>query len=824
MLTYFFLFNARRADTLKTLESLKAQRGLDRIVVLQPRQLPDSERLDDMQDSLVSTAEVEDYFFTGAVISKIYGYKADCFFLYTKTTPLKMGYRAVERMLQVCCTMDQLVYADHYEVKDGQTQPHPLIDYQQGSVRNDFDFGSVMLFNTWQPDVSKYKHAALYRALLDVRHKTHLREMLYTEEESDLRKSGDKQFDYVNPAQREVQIEMEEAFTEWLEQEALLLSDEMIRDVDLGEKNNAQCPMVNGQCIEASVIIPVRNREKTIADAIRSVLSQEADFKYNVIVVDNHSTDGTSAAIEAIAREDNRVVHIVPQQDDLGIGGCWDLAVRSEQCGKFAVQLDSDDLYSGPDTLQKIVDKFYETKAAMVIGSYSLVDFNLQPLPPGLIDHREWTDHNGMNNALRINGLGAPRAFYTPVIREIGFPNTSYGEDYAVGLAISRKYKIGRIYDCLYLCRRWDGNSDAALSIDKVNRNNAYKDSLRSMEMNKRINIVYSGSDITPDTQLDEWLKLQHDSWPEVKQRFAELDTKVEKHNIITAEGLTLTVQYNPARIRSTAAMVDKQSIARRRCFLCIENQPKEQMHVNFESRYQLCINPYPILHRHCTIPLIAHKPQLMAGHYGDLKKLIQWLPKQVVFYNGPQCGASAPDHFHFQTGDKDEMPLLRDIQKYKQTAEKLADGILLIKDYACPVLYCEGIEDLQMMVDMLPMVEGESEPRFNILAWYDEIPREETNGQWLMVNGQYQENYLLIPRGKLRPDCYFAEGEQGYCISPGAVDMSGLIITPREEDYRRLTGEQAAAILKEVALEETKLNEVCKKIKAHGSCSNLCY
>lgn len=564
--------------------------------------------------------------------------------------------------------------------------------------------------------------------------------------------------------------------------------------------------------MEASVIIPVRNREKTIGDAIRSALNQKADFAYNVIVVDNHSTDGTSHAIETIAREDSRVVHIVPEQDDLGIGGCWDLAIRSEQCGKFAVQLDSDDLYSGSDTLQRIVDKFYETKAAMVIGSYSLVDFNLQPLPPGLIDHREWTDENGMNNALRINGLGAPRAFYTPILREIGFPNTSYGEDYAVGLAISRKYKIGRIYDCLYLCRRWDGNSDAALSIEKVNRNNAYKDSLRSMEMDKRTDLIFSRCSITPRTELNDWLQQQLDNWPEVKQRFADLDTKVEKRRLDIGGAMTLTAQYNPARIRSTAAKVDKESIAKRQCFLCIDNQPKEQMHANYYSRYQLCINPYPILHRHCTLPLIGHKPQLMKGRYNDLRDFIQWLPNQAVFYNGPQCGASAPDHFHFQTGDKDEMPLLRDFHIYEKKAEKLADGIKLIKDYACPVLCCESVDDLQMMVSMLPVVEGESEPRFNILAWYDDSTKAG------------KETYLLIPRSKLRPDCYFAEGEQNFCISPGAVDMAGLIITPREEDYHRLTGKKAAAILKEVALGKDEMKDVCKKVKAHGSSAMLCY
>ena len=285
---------------------------------------------------------------------------------------------------------------------------------------------------------------------------------------------GEKQFDYVDPKNRQVQIEREAAFTYHLKQTGAYLPP-VSTEVDLQK----------GQFIyEASVIIPVYNRARTIKDAISSALNQQTSFPFNVIVIDNHSTDGTTEAIHSF--NDSRILHLIPERDDLGIGGCWNLAIQHNACGRFAVQLDSDDLYSSEHTLQKIVDKFYETKCAMVIGTYKMTNFQLNPIPPGIIDHSEWTDNNGHNNALRINGLGAPRAFFTPVLRDIRVPNTSYGEDYALGLAFSRQYKIGRLYEVLYLCRRWEGNSDAALSIEKVNKNNAYKDSLRTLDIQKR--------------------------------------------------------------------------------------------------------------------------------------------------------------------------------------------------------------------------------------------------------------------------------------------------------------------------------------------------
>ena len=288
-----------------------------------------------------------------------------------------------------------------------------------------------------------------------------------------------KQFDYVNPRNRDVQIEMEAVCTEHLKLINGYLKPGAGASVDVNEGDFKTL---------ASVIIPVRNRARTIADAVKSALAQELDGSYNVIVIDNHSTDGTTQILNEMAREDSRIIHIVPERNDLGIGGCWNLGINSTECGRFAVQLDSDDLYSGPYTLQKVVDKFREGGYSMVIGSYRMCNFNLETLPPGIIDHREWTDENGPNNALRINGLGAPRAFYTPVVRKIGFPNVSYGEDYAVAIRIAGEYRIGRIFDELYLCRRWEGNSDAALSPEKVNANNLYKDTLRSMELERRIN------------------------------------------------------------------------------------------------------------------------------------------------------------------------------------------------------------------------------------------------------------------------------------------------------------------------------------------------
>lgn len=409
--------------------------------------------------------------------------KGDYILFIIQSGKIELGYFAVERMISVAeSTGAGMVYSDYYELKNGTRTPHPVIDYQAGALRDDFNFGYAMLFNAAavkkaleKKRKSEYEFAGLYDLRLKVSQKNpiiRIPELLYTSVETDLRKSGEKQFDYVNPRNRAVQIEMETAVTEHLKAIGGYLAP---RFKKVKFDDNFE--------YEASVIIPVRNRAKTISDAVESVLKQKTNFKFNLIVVDNHSTDGTTDILKAAAERDERVIHVIPTRHDLGIGGCWNEGVFHEKCGKFAIQLDSDDLYLDETTVQKTVDKFYEEKCAMVIGSYQMVNFNLQEIPPGVIDHKEWTPDNGRNNALRINGLGAPRAFYVPVLRSIKVPNVSYGEDYAVGLAISRDYQIGRIYEPIYLCRRWDENSDAALDINKQNAYNLYKDRIRTFEL-----------------------------------------------------------------------------------------------------------------------------------------------------------------------------------------------------------------------------------------------------------------------------------------------------------------------------------------------------
>ena len=411
---------------------------------------------------------------------------ADYTLLYTKYTTLSPGMFAFERMIHIAKDSNAgMVYADHYQVAEGVQKNAPVIDYQPGSLRDDFNFGSVLLYkaSALKEAVSRMKADYQFAGLYDLRLKlsqkealVHINEYLYSEVENDTRKSGEKIFDYVDPKNRGLQIEMEQACTEHLKEIGGYLAPEF-KKIEFSAGNFEY---------EASVIIPVRNRIRTIRDAIRSVLNQKTDFKFNLIIIDNHSTDGTTDAIREFT-SDKRLIHIVPERNDLGIGGCWNLGVHHEKCGKFAVQLDSDDVYKDENTLTTMVQAFYEQNCAMVVGTYMMTDFNMNMIAPGIIDHKEWTPENGRNNALRINGLGAPRAFYTPVLREIKVPNTSYGEDYALGLNFSRQYQIGRVYDVVYLCRRWDDNSDAALDVVKMNGHNLYKDRIRTWELQARI-------------------------------------------------------------------------------------------------------------------------------------------------------------------------------------------------------------------------------------------------------------------------------------------------------------------------------------------------
>jgi hypothetical protein len=420
--------------------------------------------------------------------------ETDYVLICTKPYPIRLGENCLRRMLQVADdTGAGMVYSDYYEIKEGELFPHPVIDYQQGSLRDDFNFGSLMLFrtsafrNSANETDEEYRFAALYDLRLKIsRNESIFRipEFLYTEMETDSRLSGQKMFDYVDPRNRHVQIEMEKACTSHLKKTGGWLKPEF-----------KPAGLARGEFpVEASVIIPVRNRVKTIQDAVDSVLSQKTSFKFNLVIVDNHSTDGTTELLNKLSEKDGRIIHIIPSRDDLGIGGCWNLGAFHPSCGRFSIQLDSDDIYIDNNVLQKITDEFYSQDCVMIVGSYKMVNFNLEEIPPGLIDHREWTPENGRNNALRINGLGAPRAFYTPVLREIMLPNVSYGEDYALGLAVSRWYQIGRIYEPLYLCRRWDDNTDSALDINRLNTHNTYKDRIRTIELRARISMNNKGN------------------------------------------------------------------------------------------------------------------------------------------------------------------------------------------------------------------------------------------------------------------------------------------------------------------------------------------
>ena len=768
--------------------------------------------------------------------------KSDYVCLMTKPTGVELGAGALERLHRVAADSGAaMVYADRYSKKrpaddasaatgaaddrEWVIEKHPSIDYQLGSVRDDFDFGSLLfvrgdLLRQWANEPrDSFEYAGLYDLRLYLSRQgelLHLNEFLYTEVENDLRLSGEKQFDYVNPANREVQVEMEKAVTLHLKAIGALVDPSATEAVDFSEQ---------AFDVEASVIIPVFNREKTIADAVRSALSQQTTFMFNVIVVDNHSTDRTGELLRQMATDADSaqppvqvvqdapptvqpsLIVLTPDRTDLGIGGCWNLAVNDKHCGRFAVQLDSDDLYSSPQTLQRIVDEFYRQKCAMLVGSYRMCDFDLNTLPPGLIAHREWTVENGPNNALRINGLGAPRAFFTPLLRQVQLPNTSYGEDYALGLWFSRRYTIGRIYDELYLCRRWGGNSDAALNIDRVNANNLYKDRLRTLEIKAR----QQGTALATSTPLDRFFDRQLRQWPEAAQRYREL-SRVQTRELAT-DALTLVAQYNPARIRSTGADVTRAALAHRPCFLCAEHRPAEQLTKQQDGNYELLVNPYPILPMHFTLPSLKHQPQQVRGMYGEMLRLLEAYPELTVFYNGPLCGASAPDHAHLQAGSSQQLPLQQQWQRLQHNLKTVVEidneaVLTVVADYPCPCLCirAKSSEQSQQLFALLyngmTVKEGQTEPMMNVVCW--------RQGDDLLT--------VVFPREKHRPDCYYAAGDGQLMVSPGALDMAGLLVLPRESDFLSLTAEQAVGVLQECSISESELQALTERIRQTAS------
>ena len=767
--------------------------------------------------------EVEGLTSTATLMTIADSTDADYTLLMTKPSPVVLGEGALDRLLRVADDSGaSMVYADHYDRKqvegEWRVERHPVIDYQLGSIRDDFDFGSLLfirssLLKQWAQQTADtlYIYGGLYDLRLYLSRQgelLHLNEYLYTEVEADTRASGEKQFDYVNPANREVQIEMEQVATRHLRAIEALIDTSAYSPIDYQEQDFP---------VEASVIIPVFNREKTIRDAVESALSQKASFKYNVIVVDNHSTDATGEILKEMAENtptlstlNSKLIVLSPERTDLGIGGCWDMAVNDERCGRFAVQLDSDDLYSSPKTLQRIVDAFYEQKAAMVVGSYRMCDFNLNTLPPGLIAHKEWTDENGPNNALRINGLGAPRAFFTPLLRQIQLPNTSYGEDYAMGLIFSRRYRIGRIYDELYLCRRWGGNSDAALSQERINANNLYKDRLRTLEVKARqaMNRDEKGESREEENALDRYFDRQLRLWPDARMRYQQL-AQVQQREL-HVESMTFEVQFNPARIRSTGATISREALEARPCFLCPENRPKEQMHKLIDGEYELLVNPFPILPMHFTIPTRRHQPQRIRLMYQEMLRLLTAYPDLTIFYNGPLCGASAPDHAHLQAGTSNLLPLQKEWQRLSRslsTIVRLNDEaeIARLDDYPCAALLIRS-KDMRSskrlftsLYEAMTKREGENEPMMNIVVW-------RSRDELLTV---------VFPREKHRPDCYYKTGKEQLLVSPGALDMAGLLITPRHEDFLAMDGEKAQALIRECALSEEGMTALCERLSS---------
>lgn len=738
--------------------------------------------------------------------------------LYTQYTPLKLGQFALERMMQVMDDTDaRMVYADRYQqTAGGERKQLPVIDYQMGSLRDDFDFGSLLLFDAHalqsavlSMDVNhrdNYRFAGLYNLRLKLSQSqlpVHINEYLYIETEPDCQLSGEQHFAYVDPKNREVQIEMERACNEHLKQIGGYLYP-LFEEIALDATDFEY---------EASVIIPVRNRIRTIRDAIRSALNQKTDFPFNVIVIDNHSTDGTTAAIDEFAG-DKRLIHLLPERNDLGIGGCWNWGVNHASCGKFAVQLDSDDLYKDEHTLQTMVDAFYQQKCAMVVGTYQMTDFDLNPIPPGIIAHKEWTPENGRNNALRINGLGAPRAFYTPLLREMKAPNTSYGEDYALGLRFSRHYQIGRVYDVVYLCRRWEDNSDASLDRIKANQYNFYKDSLRTYELKARIGKRYSHRDFSDELEL--FIKNQLSCWPLAEKNYQALaHLKKQEYDIAhTRQGIVKL--FNPERVRSTNAVTSPAAIAQRPCFLCKKNRPEQQIILPY-SHYEILVNPYPIFDYHLTIAEKRHLPQQIKGRFEDMLQLATELRGYTVLYNGPHCGASAPDHAHFQAvrSKCDNHQPVRskhdNLQELGNDYHRIA-GNNTVEVFANEHSLCSEIRvratdkadaarAFYTIYSLLPSDKEGEEPLMNIAVWID---------------SSATITFLIYPRAKHRPDCYYAEGEKQICVSPASAEMLGYMVTTSQEDFDKLGEKQITEILKEVCLPNDRFKQLLKDIAKH--------
>ena len=721
-----------------------------------------------------------------------------------------------------------LVYPDFLTSVANGPAAHPLVDYQPGSIRDDFNFGHFFILSSEAIRAALKKYGAPGTdpdtVLYDLRLKIsldsvilHLPEFLYTvsTKKQPGKKDGTSEthFNYVAKENFIRQKKFEKIATQHLKR----IGAHLPACTKQARRDTADFQW------EASIIIPVLNREKTIADALDSALGQQTNFPFNVIVVDNHSTDKTANILKKYAAKYSNMMRLVPKRRDLGIGGCWNEGIYSPHCGRYAIQLDSDDLYSSPKSLQTIVNTLRRGKYAMAVGSYTLVNERQIEIPPGLIDHLEWTSRNGHNNLLRINGMGAPRAFDTNVLRRIGFPNVSYGEDYAVALRLTREYKIGRIYESLYLCRRWADNTDAGLSVEKQNRNDFYKDRLRTMEIQTRqlinagrqiqkvprsissypVSAIFTGEEKTALSGLCKTLyHSQKRVWPEFADACRDL-AGIRKRQL-SCGNYTITLQYNPARAASGGALVDKESIKKRPCFLCRKNLPPGQQGILYRDECLILCNPAPIFKQHFTVVSLRHRPQNIVS---SLHRLLQLsadaAPDYIVFYNGPACGASAPDHSHFQMIPSNALPFLNELNKLTMTKVVSSVRITAGSQFNRAVIVMESgnADDLKkQFIHLLNIVRQvlakRDEPPVNVICAF-------TGNVWRLT---------IFLRRKHRPDAYFAEGNQNIFISPGAIDMAGVVITPRLSDYERLRCSTLRKIYNEVSLREETLGQILKE------------
>jgi len=747
------------------------------------------------------------------------------------------GLPELKRLLAVARdTGAGMVYSDYVEKINGRFNEHAVNDYQPGSLRDDFHFGPFFILSVRAALSAMEKYGALPAdpdmAFYDLRLRISLEHDLIRVPESLYTVSTKERMPSKKPGGKS------EAHFSYVAGENLLRQKKLekiaIRHLQRLNACLPAWPVIADRKAEdllwkASVIIPVFNRRKTIADAIKSALAQKTDFPFNILVVDNFSTDGTTELLKDFAARYPHVHHLVPSRRDLGIGGCWNEAINSPNCGRYAVQLDSDDLYASSGTLQTMVDALRQGPCAMAVGSYTLVNERGKKIPPGLIDHREWTARNGHNNLLRVGGIGAPRAFDTAILRRIGFPNVSYGEDYAVALRLSREYRIGRVYQSVYLCRRWKDNTDAGLSVEKQNRNDDYKDKLRTLEIKARqrlcrerscrpqgwsrpfptkSNQIFAefpgeGNKALP-TLCRALVESQKKSWPAYATACSGLASAQTRK--LSCGNYSVTLQYNPARAKSSGAAVDAESIRKRPCFLCSENRPKEQSGILYRGDYQILCNPAPIFGSHFTVAALAHLPQDIRSSLDALLDIAyDASPGYTVSYNGPACGASAPDHLHFQMLPSRALPFLNELERGSSSIASSA--VLHRPDKSCDrsVLLFKSNQPLLLIEDLL---------RFLGAARKSQAAQEEPLLNVFCAYGKRGWTITVFLRRKHRPAAYFAPGKSGIFVSPGAIDMAGVVITPRLSDFQRLTADTVRDIYREVSLEEDDLSSIINALR----------